>query len=152
MVSKIFEILAGIKKTSRITKAAQLESVEKIVNEVETGLVNPVEAYVMLDYLKKVTEEAMKEIKASTLTYIQTEGENEAFNVQLGLVSKKDYNYGEDKDWVEVNKKKSMYDDAQKVREKYLKDLVVKSLEAGRETPITFTSSISIVPKPISNT
>lgn len=93
MVSKIFEILAGIKKTSRITKAAQLESVEKIVNEVSTGLVNPVEAYVMLDYLKKVTEEAMKEIKASTLTYIQTEGENEAFNVQLGLVSKKDYNY-----------------------------------------------------------
>ena len=76
MVSKIFEILAGIKKTSRITKAAQLESVEKIVNEVETGLVNPVEAYVMLDYLKKVTEEAMKELKASTLTYIQTEGEN----------------------------------------------------------------------------
>ena len=45
-----------------------------------------------------------------------------------------------------------MYDDAQKAREKYLKDLVVKSLEAGRESPITFTSSISIVPKPISNT
>ena len=152
MVSKIFEILAGIKKTSRITKAAQLESVEKIVNEVETGLVNPVEAYVMLDYLKKVTEEAMKEIKASTLTYIQTEGENEAFNVQLTLVSKKDYNYEEDKNWAESNRLKSMYDDAQKARAKYLQGLIKSALEAGRETPITFTTSISIVPKPISNT
>lgn len=152
MVSKIFEILASIKKTSRITKAAQLEAVEKIVKEVNDELVNPVEAYVMLDYLKKVTEEAMKEIKPSTLSYIQTVGENEAFNVQLGLVAKKDYNYSEDNDWAEINKKKTMYDDAQKVREKYLKDLIAKSLEAGRETPISFTQSISIVPKPISNT
>ena len=152
MVSKIFEILAGIKKTSHITKAVQLETVEKIVSEVTKGEINPVEAYVMLDYLKKVTDEALKDIKAQTLEYIKSEGENQAFNVALGLIAKKDYAYEEDKDWNDINKKMSIYKDAQGVREKFLKDLVIKSIEAQKEPPISYTTSISIVPKPLSNT
>ena len=152
MVSKIFDILLGIKKTSHITKAVSVETVEKIVNEITTGQINPVEAYVMLDYLKKVTAEALENIKPTTLDYIQKEGENQAFNVQLTLQAKKDYAYEEDKDWTDINKKMSIYKDAQKVRETFLKDLVVKSIEANRETPISYTTSISIIPKPLSNT
>jgi len=152
MVSKIFEILAGIKKTSHITKAAQLESIDKIVSEVKNGLVNPVEAYIMLDYLKKVTDEAQKEIKEDTLAYIQKEGENQAFNVQLTLVSKKDFNYEEDKQYADDNKKMTLYKDALKARSEFLKKLVAQNLEAGRDAPISYTTSISIVPKPMSNT
>jgi hypothetical protein len=152
MVSKIFEILAGIKKTSHITKAVQAETVEKIVSEVTAGQINPVEAYVMLDYLKKVVDEAQKDIKAQTLEYIKSEGEKTAFNVELNLVAKKDYAYEEDKDWSDRSRTISVYKDAQTAREKFLKDLVSKSIEAGRETPISFTTSISIIPKPLSNT
>lgn len=152
MVSKIFEILAGIKKTSHITKATQLETVDKIVKEVTAGEINPVEAYVMLDYLKKVTDEALKDIKPQTLEYIKSEGENQAFNVALTLVSKKDYKYEEDKQWNDENIKVEMYKKALKTREDWLKNLVKDALEAGKESPISYTTSISIVPKPLSNT
>jgi hypothetical protein len=151
MVSKIFEILAGIKKTSHITKSVHVETVDKIVTEVTSGQINPVEAYVMLDYLKKVTDEALKDIKAQTLEYIKKEGDNTAFNVQLTLQAKKDYAYEEDKDWSENEKKMQLWKDAMDSRAKFLKDLVTKSIEAKRETPISYTTSISIIPKPLSN-
>lgn len=152
MVAKIFDILSGIKKTSHITKASQVESVEKIVDEVMNGNINPVEAYVVLDYLKKVTDEAVKEIRATTLDYISKEGDNSAFNVQLTLQKKKDYAYEEDRDWSENEKRMSMYKAAMSAREKFLKDLVAKAIEAGKESPISYTTSISIIPKPLSNT
>lgn len=152
MVSKIFEILLGIKKTSHITKAVHAESVEKIVDEVKSGNINPVEAYIMLDYLKKVTDEAMKDIKVTTLEYIKTEGENIAFNVQLTLQAKKDYAYEEDKDWSDIHTKVDVFKNAQAAREKFLKDIVNKAIEAGKESPLSYTTSISIIPKPMSNT
>lgn len=150
MVSKIFEILLGVKKATNISKATSVEAVDKIVNEVNSGKINPVEAYVMLDYLKKVTEEAMTTIKGTTLDHIQKEGENIAFGVQLNLISKKNYSYEEDKDWSDINKKMSVYKDAMKVRENFLKNLVNEAVDAGKEPVISYTTSISITPKPIS--
>jgi len=151
MVSKIFDILLGIKKTSQITKSASVESVDKIVGEITSGNINPVEAYVMLDYLSKVTAEALKNIKPATLDHIQKEGENIAFGVQLNLAATKDYSYEEDKDWAENQKKMSIWKNAMSVREKFLKDLVNEAIEAGQATPISYTSSIRITPKPLSN-
>ncbi len=151
MISKIFDILLGVKKTSHITKSTHLEAIERIVSEVTAGNVNPVEAYVMLDYIKNVTDEAMKEIKASTLDYIQKEGENIAFNVKLGLSAKKEYAFEEDKDWIEINKKMSIFKDAQAVRERFLSDIVNKSIEAGKAAPIRYITNISIIPEPLSN-
>jgi len=147
MVSKIFDILLGVKKTSQITKSTSLDAVDKIVNEINTGKINPIEAYIMLDYLTKVTETSLKTIKPNTLDYIQKEGENSAFGVQLGLVAKKNYAYKEDQEWSEINKKMSLFSDALKAREAFLKTLVNESIEAGQEPQISYTSSISIVPK-----
>jgi hypothetical protein len=106
----------------------------------------------MLDYLKKVTDEAMKDIKVTTLEYIKTEGENIAFNVQLTLQAKKDYAYEEDKDWSDIHTKVDVFKNAQAAREKFLKDIVNKAIEAGKESPLSYTTSISIIPKPMSNT
>jgi hypothetical protein len=149
MVGKIFEILAGIKKTSQITKSASVESVDKIVAEIMSGNINPVEAYVILDYLTKVTAESLKNIKPAALDHIQKEGENIAFGVQLNLAETKDYSYEEDKDWTETNRKMSQFKNALQVREKFLKGLVAEAIEADKPTPISYTTSIRITPKPL---
>jgi hypothetical protein len=153
MVSKIFDILLGVKKTSQITEATKADAINKIVNEVAVGNINPIEAYVILDYIKNVTETALENLKSTTLEHIKTEGENIAFNVQLKLSANKDYAFKDDKDWIEINKRMSVFKDALAVRESFLKDLVNKSIEAGKETtPISYITNISITPKPLSNT
>ncbi len=150
MVSKIFTILEGIKKASTISKTASVTAVDKIVNEITNGDINPVEAYVMLDYLSKVTGEALKSIKPNTLDYIQKEGENSAFGVQLQLIERKDYAYEEDKEWSDINRKMSVFKDALKVREKFIKDIVDQSIDAEQKAPISYTKTIFIRPNSIS--
>lgn len=150
MVSKIFSILEGVKKASQITKAASTSSVDKIVNEVVSGDINPVEAYVMLDYLTKITAEAMKTIKPNTLDYINKEGDNTAFGVQLQLIGRNDFKYEEDKEWADLQKKMQHYKDALSSREKFLKDICVDQLKAGKESSINYTTSIAIRPNIIS--
>lgn len=153
MINKIFEILAGIKKTSHITETANTEAATKIVNEITAGNINPVEAFVMLHYLKSVTDQALTDIKTQTLEHINQEGENTAFNVQLTLQVNKEYAFQQDKEWADINKKLSIYKDALAVREKFLKELVNNSIEAGKDTtPINYTKTITITPKPLSNT
>lgn len=146
MISKIFQILEGIKKTSKIEKSSATNTIEKIVTEVNESNINPVEAYIMLDYLSKVTSEAMKLIKPTTLDYIGQNGDNRAFGVELQLIERKDYQYEQDKDWVEINKKMSIFKDALKIREKFLKDIIDASLKEGKETPIKYNSTITIKP------
>ena len=52
MVGKIFEILAGIKKTSQITKSASVESVDKIVAEItEQGVAVELTAFQIKEVL-----------------------------------------------------------------------------------------------------
>jgi hypothetical protein len=152
MVAKIFEILGGIKTQSNITKSTQVEAVEKIVDEIMNGNINPVEAYVVLDFLKKVTDEAAKEIKATTIEYIDKEGDNIAFNVQLSLQKRLDYHYEEDKMYADNARTLSIIKDGMDSRAKFLRKLVQENIEAGKETPISYTTSISIIPKPQSNT
>lgn len=152
MVAKIFEILGGIKTQSNITKSTQVEAVEKIVDEIMNGNINPVEAYVVLDFLKKVTDEAAKEIKATTIEYIDKEGDNIAFNVQLSLQKRLDYHYEEDKMYSDNARQVSIIKAGMDSRAKFLRDLVQENIKAGKETPISYTTSISIIPKPQSNT
>lgn len=150
MVAKIFEVLLGVKKASNITKATSVEAIDNIVNEVNNGNINPVEAYVMLDYLTKVTAEALKNIKPQTLDHIQREGDNSAFGVQLNLVSVKDYSYEEDPQWIDIERKAKVYIDARKSREDFLKKIVNDSIDAGKEPIISYTTNIQIRPKNLS--
>jgi hypothetical protein len=151
MVGKIFEILLGVKKATNITKAGSVEMVDKIVNEITSGNINPVEGYVMLDYIQKVTSEAMANVKPLTMDHIQREGDDTAFGVKLTLVARKSYSYEEDKMWADQEKKMKTYKDAMVAREKFLQNLVKEAIEAGEEPVISYTTSISITPKPISS-
>ena len=151
MVSKIFSILEGVKKASRITKASSTDSVDKIVNEVINGDINPVEAYIMLDYLTKITSEAMKTIKPNTLDYIKKEGENSAFGVQLQLIAVNDFKFEEDKEWSEIQGKMNHFKDAITSRGKFVKDVALEALKAGKESPINYTTSITIRPTQIND-
>ena len=151
MVGKIFEILLGVKKATNITKAGSVEMVDKIVNEITSGNINPVEGYVMLDYIQKVTSEAMANVKALTLDHIQREGDDTAFGVKLTLVARKSYSYEEDKTWTENERTMKRYKDAMVAREKFLQNLVKEAIEAGKEPVISYTTSISITPKQISS-
>lgn len=151
MVGKIFEILLGVKKATNITKAGSVEMVDKIVNEITSGNINPVEGYVMLDYIQKVTSEAMANVKPLTMDHIQREGDDTAFGVKLTLVARKSYSYEEDKMWADQEKKMKTYKDAMVAREKFLQNLVKEAIEAGKEPVISYTTSISITPKPISS-
>lgn len=146
MVGKIFSILEGVKKLSTITKEASTTSVDKIVNEVTKGDIDPIEAYVMLDYLQKVTSEALKSVKTQALDRIQKEGENTAFGVQLQLVSRNDYKYEQDKEWSDINYKVDHYKNSLKARENFLKDVAIEHLKAGKESPIDYTTTIVIRP------
>jgi hypothetical protein len=125
--------------------------VDKIVNEITSGNINPVEGYVMLDYIQKVTSEAMANVKPLTMDHIQREGDDTAFGVKLTLVARKSYSYEEDKMWADQEKKMKTYKDAMVAREKFLQNLVKEAIEAGEEPVISYTTSISITPKPISS-
>lgn len=150
MVSKIFTILEGIKKASNITKATSMESVDKIVNEVKNGDINPIEAYIMLDYLAKVTSEALGSIKAITLDHIEKEGETTAFGVQLQVYPRRNISYKEDQDWSETKRKMKVFEDALKVREEFIKTIVEDAIAANTKSPIGFTNTIVIKPNIIS--
>lgn len=150
MVSKIFTILEGIKKASNITKATSMESVDKIVNEVKNGDINPIEAYIMLDYLAKVTSEALGSIKALTLDHIEKDGENVAFGVLLQVYPRKNISYKDDQDWSETKRKMKVFEDALKVREEFIKTIVEDAIAANTKSPIGFTNTIVIKPNIIS--
>jgi hypothetical protein len=150
MVSKIFTILEGIKKASNITKTTSSDSVDKIVNEVKDGNINPIEAYIVLDYLAKVTSEALGSIKAVTLDHIEKDGENVAFGVLLQVYPRKNIAYKEDKDWADTKRKMKVFEDALKVREEFIKRIIEEALVADKESPIGFTNTIVIKPNIIS--
>jgi hypothetical protein len=152
MVSKIFEILSAIKKTSTITQAEKNNASVQITNEVSAGKINPIEAYIMLDSMKSIIEESLKGIQQQTLEHIVKEGENKAFGVELAIVATNEYNFKEDKDWSDINKQMTMYKDAMDVREQFLKNIVTECINAGRTAPITFQKKYSINPKFTSNT
>lgn len=150
MVSKIFTILEGIKKTSNITKTTSADSVDKIVGEVKNGDINPIEAYIMLDYLSKVTAEALSTIKPMTLDHMEKEAENSAFGVQLQAYPRKNISYKDDKDWAETKRKMKTYEDALKRREEFIRNIIEESLAAGQKSPIGYTTTIVIKPNIIS--
>lgn len=150
MVSKIFTILERIKKASNITKSISVESVDAIVDEVKNGDINPIEAYIMLDYLAKVTAEALASIKPITLDHIQKEGDNIAFGVQLQVYPRKNISYKEDKDWAETKQKMAVYEDALKRREEFIKKVVEDAIANDIKSPIGYTSTIVIKPNIIS--
>lgn len=150
MVSKIFTILERIKKSSNITKSISVKSVDEIVSEVKNGDINPIEAYIMLDYLTKVTAEALASIKAITLDHIEKEGDNIAFGVQLQVYPRKNISYKEDKDWSETKQKMAVYEDALKRREEFIKKVVEDAIANDIKSPIGYTSTIVIKPNIIS--
>lgn len=150
MVSKIFTILERIKKSSNITKSISVKSVDEIVSEVKNGDINPIEAYIMLDYLTKVTAEALASIKAITLDHIEKEGDNIAFGVQLQVYPRKNISYKEDKDWAETKQKMAVYEDALKRREEFIKKVVEDAIANDIKSPIGYTSTIVIKPNIIS--
>jgi hypothetical protein len=53
--------------------------------------------------------------------------------------------------WADQEKKMKTYKDAMVAREKFLQNLVKEAIEAGEEPVISYTTSISITPKPISS-
>jgi hypothetical protein len=90
-------------------------------------------------------------VKPLTMDHIQREGDDTAFGVKLTLVARKSYSYEEDKMWADQEKKMKTYKDAMVAREKFLQNLVKEAIEAGEEPVISYTTSISITPKPISS-
>lgn len=147
MVGKIFDALLGVKKTSTITKATSVEAIDKIVNDVNAGNINPVEAYVILDYLKKVCDEAITTIRPNTLDQIQNEGDNSAFGVKLTLRESVRPNYKDDKEWSNINEKFEFYKDQKQKRENYILKEVKDSLETGTEPRVNYQKTIAIYPQ-----
>jgi hypothetical protein len=150
MVNKIFSILEGVKKATNITKQVSTKSIDSIVEEVNVGNINPVEAYVMLDYIQKVAAEALNTIKPNTLDYIMSVGENRAFGVELQPVKRNNYVYSEDTEWSRIEKQMSIYKDALKAREEFIKNNVEIALESGVKTPVNFNTTVFLRPKNIS--
>jgi len=150
MVSKIFSIIEGIKKATNITKQISTKTTDSIVEEVNAGNINPVEAYVMLDYIQKVTAEALSSIKPNTLDYIMSVGENRAFGIELQPVKRNNYKYEEDAEWSRIEKQMSIYKDALKAREEFIKQNVETALESGVKPSINFNTTVFLRPKNLS--
>ena len=147
MVGKIFDALLGVKKVSSITKATSVEAIDKIVNDVNAGNINPVEAYVILDYLKKVCDEAITTIRPNTLDQIVNQGDNIAFGVKLQLRESVRPNYKDDKEWSNINEKYEFYKDQIKKRENYILKEVKDSIDSGMEPRVNFQKTIAIYPQ-----
>ncbi len=149
MIQKIFSAIESIKRTGIITKSSSSVTVDIIVSDVMNGNVGAMEAHVVLDYLSKVSEEAMKRIKDMTINEITTTGENSSMGVMVKLEREKNYNFNEDSEWVEINRTFSIYKDALDTRQKFLQNQVTQANENKSQSPINFSTSIAIKTTPL---
>lgn len=143
--TKIFSVLEVAKKTDGLTQGYKEKAIAAIVEEVKKDPTNINDAYVILDFIKSVADQVLDTIREGTITNIVQYGDNEALGVQLVVERSKVFNFEEDREWLETNKKIGIFTDAQKKREKVIQESVMAALNDNRPPGISFTHKQTIV-------
>jgi hypothetical protein len=145
--TKIFSILEVAKKIDNFKLGYKDQAVYQLIQEIKAEHTNINDAYVILDFLKSVSEKVLEAIEADTIKNVLDNFDNEALGVQLVIERTKEYHYEQDKDWSNINKTVSMYGDALKKREKILQDAVKASIANNTQPDIGFENVLSIIPR-----
>ena len=145
--TKIFTILEVAKNIDSFAPGYKQKAVTQILQEIKADHPNINDAFVILDFLKDVSTELTELIKEDTIKNVRENGDTSALGVQLYIEKIKEYNYQGDRDWNDINKKVSIYQDALKKREKGIQDAVKQSIEDGTASPVAYLNSYSIIPR-----
>src|SRR5690242_13589408 len=95
---KIFNVLELVKKTDTLKESHVAESVQKLITEVQKDPNSIIDAYVALDFISAVAQQAKEVITNQTINHVVAGGDDESLGVQLVVKTEKAPDYNQDKD------------------------------------------------------
>ena len=137
MSMKILKVFSVLEKQETLTKKthSQIQSViQTIVND---DVTNPVDAYVVLDFVKKILDEAQDSIKEKVIAYIDNTGENQGYGVTLSIQTRQKYKFQDDPKWREANESFELTKARLQRREQEIKAQTIK--DEAEEKPSIVT-------------
>lgn len=147
MSMQILDVFDFIKRKSQLDKGVQEDSENILSRFVSEGIVNPVEAYVLMDFMEKVFGASRKNITAATIKHIENTGDMTGMGVDLTIIQKNLNDYSVDKSWRKYEDQIQILKDLKKKREKELATQVKEAKAEGKKSPIPTKVQEYIRPK-----
>lgn len=92
-MKRLLAALDYIKKTNTLNEKILDSLIQDAVDSVVSGEVNPLDAFVTVHFLEKLTDSIKKNIYDQTLNHIETSGEKIAYNVPIMVRQKTSFDY-----------------------------------------------------------
>ena len=125
-MKRFLSALDFIKKSNSLSQKNMEALAEDAIDSVKNGEINPLDAYVMIEFLEKLSGQIRAGIKDVTINHIKASGEKTAYNTSIILRDVPSYNYAEDDKWNKENAKlalqKRILDDRTKILKKLIED------------------------------
>ena len=122
---------------SALPSLPEKEDSENILSRfVSEGIVNPVEAYVLMDFMEKVFGASRKKITDATIKHIENTGDMNGMGVDLTIVQRDKNDYSVDKSWRKYEDQIQILKDLKSKREKELSTQVKEAKAEGKKPPV----------------
>lgn len=147
MSFKILDVFSTLKKQETLTKQTQSD-IEKVIGTIVNDQVtNPVDAYVLLDFIKKVAATSQEAIKEKVADYIDETGEANGYGATVNLQERASFDFTSDEKWKEAFDAEEIVVARRKRREMELKNAAKAAQEANQEPAIPIEKSQVLVVK-----
>lgn len=147
MSFKILDVFGTLKKQETLTKKTQSD-IEKVIGTIVNDQVtNPVDAYVLLDFIKKTVTSSQDAIKEKVAEYIEGTGEATGYGATVNLQERSSYDFKNDEKWKEAVDAEEIVVARRKRREMELKNDAKAAEEAGKEPAIPVEKSQVLIVK-----
>ena len=144
---QILDVFDFIKRKSQLDKEVQKDSENILGRFVSEGVVNPVEAYVLMDFMEKVFGASRKKIQKATISHIENTGDMNGMGVELTVIQRDKNDYSVDSSWRKYEDQIEILKDLKSKREKELAEQVKDAKAEGKKPPVPTTVIEYIRPK-----